>query len=252
MKVGELTLAQKVIAGIVIVGGAIGASALVFAYLAYFIGQQSVTSRPVDSPETSPSPIASPNGIQPSPGPSNPGPGIPIPSPNLLTPISPSPSSPASNPPTTPGTSPTSPGSNPGSSQAKVQETLKGFFAKQTGVQVQSIACPPTIQATAGSSFECQVSAENITFPIQVQVRSNQGDYRVEAKGLLVLAQLEQQIQTTVKEKTGVGIKANCGARLRMTKAGETFQCQAISEQGQTKPVIVTVEDDKGSIRWRI
>lgn len=241
-----MNLPQKAIAGIVILGGAVAASALVFAYLAYFVGQQAVP--PTTAPPTTaalPEATTPARPINPSPSllpqPTvTPSPGIPVPAPNLLTPLSPSPATTAS--------SPTAPGSN----QSKVQESLKGFFAKQTGVPIRSITCPATVQPIAGNAFECQVAAENINFPIQVQVRNNQGDYRIEAKGLLVLAQLEQQIQTTVKEKTGVTIKANCGTRLRMTKPGETFQCQATSDQGQTKAVVVTVEDDKGSIRWRI
>ncbi|OLP16513.1 hypothetical protein BST81_20140 [Leptolyngbya sp. 'hensonii'] len=232
-----MKLVRQALATLIIITAAAASSALVFAYLA-----SSIKVRPLPVASSSPQPSSD----SPTP-PSSPGTPSSLPSPSVTQPSSPSlfpgPGSPS------PAVSPASP--TAGSIQAKVEERIKAFFAQRTGVAIQSVACPATVRPTAGNTFVCNVTAEGVTFPVKVIVSNDQGDFRVEVKGLMVLARLEQQIQETVKQKTGVEVVANCGPRLRITKAGEMFQCQLTTPQG-TQLVQVTVEDDQGRVRWKL
>lgn len=231
-----MKLVQKTIAVILIVGAATALSGLVFAYLAFSLKSASAPPRlstsPLPTPGTNPTatPIPGAPGNGPTSGSPNSPSGVPTSSPNA---------SPGTNAPRA---------VNP----SNVEETLKSFFAQRTGVTMTSISCPKDLQLKAGSLFSCQATAENQTFPINVQVRSNQGDFGIEVKGLLILSKLQEQIQDTLQQRTGIQITADCGASLRITKAGDTFNCKIRNDQGQSQTVLVTVEDDLGRVRWRV
>ncbi|MDX2100385.1 MAG: DUF4333 domain-containing protein [Leptolyngbyaceae cyanobacterium bins.59] len=247
-----MKLVQKAIAFVLIVGAATALSGLVFAYLASSLKSQSAPPKITTNPA---SPLASPFASPSST--SSPSPGLPIepstpgsPAPTGSTPNFPS-GSPAPLPTGIPGIPPTSPGNAP-VSVAKVEETLKGFFAQKTGVKIDAVSCPKTLQLKTGNSFTCEAKAENKTFPMNVNVRSEQGDFGVEVKGLLVLSKLEEQIASTIQQRTGVTVTTTCGESLRITKAGDAFECKVTSPQGQSQAVKVTVEDDQGRVRWRL
>jgi uncharacterized protein DUF4333 len=63
---------------------------------------------------------------------------------------------------------------------------------------------------------------------------------------------LEGKIKTGIQKQAGVKIKAvDCPSDVKVKK-GDTFNCKATTQTGQSANVKVTQQDDKGNVNYQV
>jgi len=70
-------------------------------------------------------------------------------------------------------------------------------------------------------------------------------------EGLLDLGKVEASVKTGLKEQAKVEATVACGSRWKAAKAGDSFDCQAKTADGQAVPIVVSVADNDGNISWK-
>ncbi len=134
----------------------------------------------------------------------------------------------------------------------KLESNLKDVLTKGIGASAV-VKCPGSVKFVSGRKFDCQATAEGKSFLVEIKPTSNSGAYEFQTKGLLRLVPLEEQIVSTIKQKNGVDVTANCGGgKVRIVKAKEVFTCQVRAASGETKKATVTVEDIYGNVKWKV
>lgn len=181
----------------------------------------------------------------------------PIISPPLETPaISPPLGTPAISPPL--GTSPSLPPTNTNPSGEKSQtvkqlETqISNLLSPQLGVPITSVNCPSNVEIKAGSQYECQAVVDNTPFTVELNIQDASGAFKVNSKGIVLLPKIERSIAANVKQQKGVDITVNCGGKIKVARAGDTFECQATLPGGKTQPAKITVNDEYGNVRFEL
>jgi len=62
---------------------------------------------------------------------------------------------------------------------------------------------------------------------------------------------LQQSIESDLQSQAGVNATVTCPDD-RPIKAGDTFPCQALTEDGTTLTIQVTQTDDSGNVNWQV
>jgi len=129
-----------------------------------------------------------------------------------------------------------------------VERRLTTLLTETLTVEPTSIQCPDKEKAQPGDRTQCQVSVAAQTFPVEIEFTNSSGAFKWQTKDLIILSKLETFIQNTVKERSEVNVTVNCGGAIRVTQAGETFECGMSDQQGRTRPIKVTVKDSQGRV----
>jgi hypothetical protein len=137
--------------------------------------------------------------------------------------------------------------SNP-SNVRQLEEALTTLYTQEVGVPMESITCPDNANLSAGGTFECRATAQKVNFEVQVKIENNEGRFNSNTRGLLVLSKIEELIQKTAQDRSGVSVTADCGGKIRAAKTGDTFTCSVRNQQGQTTNAQVTVNDEQGTV----
>ena len=138
-----------------------------------------------------------------------------------------------------------------------INKSISDGLNKQLGVEISSVSCPmETRAAKAGDSFECEAKPKDGgRIVVKVTQKDDQGNVNWEvskSEGLINLEAVEQSITEGMKQQTGADAKVSCGGgKLRGSKAGDTFECTATTEEGAST-VTVTVKDGQGNIAWAL
>jgi len=137
----------------------------------------------------------------------------------------------------------------------KVELAIKNGLTEKTGIAVNTVSCPSEIEIKANNIFECEVNAENNRVIIaEVTQTNNQGNISWQVnQGLLTVATIEEQIKTGVSQQLNIEVTADCGnEKFKIAFQGETFNCETKDKKGNPRLVNVLVEDNKGSVSWKI
>ncbi|MDB9495359.1 DUF4333 domain-containing protein [Spirulina major CS-329] len=133
-----------------------------------------------------------------------------------------------------------------------IQDVLLSNFPEQTGYEVESVACPETVDAASDDPFACEVTTTE-GFTTLVDVVPNAAEETVDwfTRGLN-LADVEEAIETQMTEADVAGA-ADCGLGddpnpYREFEAGSSFDCTFKSEDGAEAIVTVMVNNDKGNV----
>ena len=130
----------------------------------------------------------------------------------------------------------------------QVEEALTTLYTQEVGVPMESITCPDNANLSAGGTFECRATAQKVNFEVQVKIENNEGRFNSNTRGLLVLSKIEELIQKTAQDRSGISVTADCGGKIRAAKTGDTFTCSVKNQQGQTTNAQVTVNDEQGTV----
>lgn len=171
---------------------------------------------------TSPSPTTSPTDGSPRP--------------TLTIPTSP-----------TPTPSPTSTAEKPASVKS-VETKLADLIAKATGLTVQTVDCPANLIEKAGTTYNCNVTADVGNFTAVVQPTDQAGQFKWGTKGLLLLTKLNTFIQQSVQNQGNGPVTVDCGGKARVAKIGDTFECKVTDAKGANRIARITVRDDVGNV----
>lgn len=140
----------------------------------------------------------------------------------------------------------------------KVQTTLKTDFENQTGIPLESVACPGEIEPSPGQAFDCEVSLADGNLLRVTVAQEGEGGEQLSwsAPGFLSMRSLEESIQATIQEQLQKDVVADCGGgeyKYRLASIGETFDCTTADDAGADAGTIkVTVENEKGSVNWEL
>ncbi|MEB3225095.1 MAG: DUF4333 domain-containing protein [Synechococcus sp.] len=142
----------------------------------------------------------------------------------------------------------------------KLETEISQGLTNQTGLVVTSIACPEDQAIEAGNVFSCEATLEGgQTLPIQVTQNDDEGNVNWNAdeglsnlRGLISSEKLETQIAQGIAEQLNIEATIDCGAPYRILLTGESFNCNASDNSGNTASIQVTAEDDAGNVGWKL
>lgn len=142
-----------------------------------------------------------------------------------------------------------------------INKSISDGLASQLGLADAVVTCPQEAPpAKAGGTFECEAKPKDGgRLVLQVTQKDDKGNIAwelVKIENMINLKTAEEAITAGIKEQTGTDVTVSCnaegGSNLRPAKAGETFECQAVSADGSATPVLVTMKDNEGNIAWAI
>jgi len=130
-----------------------------------------------------------------------------------------------------------------------VSTALEGDIKqKPTGV-----SCPASVKIAKDTTFDCQVTFGAAVANVTIQQNDDAGNVTIKGvTGILIAVKLEKQISDEIGKKLNVHVTANCGERVRVAKAGDTFTCDAQDAKGIGGKIAVTVKDDQGNVNWQL
>ena len=142
----------------------------------------------------------------------------------------------------------------------KLETEISQGLTTQTGLVTTAVTCPEDQTIEAGNVFNCEAALEGgQTLAIQVTQNDDEGNVNWSAdeglanlRGLISSEALETQIAQGIAEQLNIEATIDCGAPYRILLTGETFNCTATNNSGNSASVEVTAEDDAGNVVWRL
>jgi hypothetical protein len=135
----------------------------------------------------------------------------------------------------------------------EVESKITQSWGQNFAGKLDLLNCTNDFEVKAGNSITCQASVENIPFQMKVNFQDDDGSFNWEAKGLLVLAKVEDKVVEVFRQSYGANAQADCGTsqnqKYRPSIAQDTFECTASDGGQNTTTVKITVQDDEGSFR---
>ncbi|BAT54919.1 lipoprotein, putative [Nostoc sp. NIES-3756] len=135
----------------------------------------------------------------------------------------------------------------------EIESKITQSWGQNFAGQLDSLNCANEFEIKAGNSINCQASVENIPFQLKVNFQNDEGSFNWEAKGLLVLAKVEDKVVEVFRQSYGANAQADCSTsgnqKYRPSIAQDTFECRASDGGQNTTTVKITVQDDKGSFQ---
>jgi len=138
-----------------------------------------------------------------------------------------------------------------------VGKSVSDGINSQLSLPIATVTCPTESRAAkAGDTFECIANPKDGgKLTVKVTQNDDKGNINwevVKTEGLLDLALTEKAIADGMKEQAGVDATVACGGKLRPAKPGETFECQAKTQDRGDATIVVTMKDTEGNISWAV
>lgn len=135
----------------------------------------------------------------------------------------------------------------------QVADNLKTPLEQQLGFKINSLKCPEKVDFIKGSVFDCQVTVDNDTFPIEVNLINDKGNVNFQSKGMFVKSKVEAQMQEILKKEAATEAKVNCGdKKVLLVKAGDIFKCEVTTKDGKKKIIEGRGKEENGTFEWKI
>jgi hypothetical protein len=127
----------------------------------------------------------------------------------------------------------------------EVGTEIAARIEEQTGADVESVDCPGDVEAKAGATFTCTVTAtDGTSLAIDVEQTNDDGALSFQAP-ILHTTEAEQVIAADI----GGGTTVDC-PELVIVQAGATFDCALGG--GGSGTVTVTLKDDNGNFDYEV
>ncbi len=137
-----------------------------------------------------------------------------------------------------------------------IGQSISQSVEAQLALPVTGVECPPDRAAKAGDTFECTATpAAGGKLTVTVTQKDDQGNISWEVtktEGLLDLQKAEAAVVEGLKTQAKVDAKVDCSGRWKAIKVGESFECKAVTTEGQTAVIEVTTTDAEGNINWKV
>lgn len=136
---------------------------------------------------------------------------------------------------------------------AKAEREI-GLFVDRTfeGVETGEVTCPDDIDAKEGTKFDCTAEVEGQDLRIEVTMTDDDGNATFEAaQAVLDLTRAEEAMGSDIGAQVGAAVEVDCGERDFLVKSpGDTFECTASDEDGNSVTLVATVTDTDGHIQY--
>jgi len=142
-------------------------------------------------------------------------------------------------------------GSGCGIDPTKAANSVKSLVATATGANVKSVSCPKSVPFKKGATFTCTATgADGTTAPVQLTQTDGKGNVHISAPTLLHTGTAAKLIAKGLSTKLKFPVTVKCPDLVNAHR-GTTLTCTATHGK-QTRKVLVTATDDKGSIDYRL
>lgn len=129
---------------------------------------------------------------------------------------------------------------------------IRQYIENNIGHKDAKVECPETIEVGKDKEFSCTAIIDGVTVTAGVKQQDDKGNVTYGLTGgILSSEKLNVLIQGAIKAKN-VDATINCGAPMRLSKPGGTFECTAVDEKGVSAKIAVTIKDQDGNVEWEI
>ena len=142
---------------------------------------------------------------------------------------------------------------------SRVENRIQDDIERQgRRLSLKSVICPNRVAKQAEAYFRCVGELpDGGQFTINVIQQDDQGNVVWDvpsSKVLINLASLEEKIQAGTKEAVGKSLAVDCGDTYRVSKRGDSFECDVVGagtvSSGRVDSVLVKVGGD-GDLEWQ-
>ncbi len=137
--------------------------------------------------------------------------------------------------------------------EQSITTTLNESY-KSISREVSEVDCPKQADAPeAGDTFICKATLEGN--PVRVQVTVKDGDHNVNFKTMDTVYDLPKtadNLTSAISEELGFPVTISCGEGLRVVEIGQSFDCTAADQDGDTRTVKVTANAVGENDSWEV
>jgi len=135
----------------------------------------------------------------------------------------------------------------------KAREFVSSALEKEIKQKPTNVTCPDSVKIEKDKVFDCTVSFGSAVATVSIRQNDEEGNVTITTiTGILIAEKLEKQISDAIGAKLNVHVTTNCGERVRVSKAGDTFTCQAKDAKGEGGTIAVNVKDSSGNVDWKL
>lgn len=129
-----------------------------------------------------------------------------------------------------------------------------GRFVDRTyeGIETGEVTCPDDVDAEEGTTFDCVAEVDDQELTIEVTMTDDEGNATFEAtQAVLDLTRAEEAMSSDIGAQIGATVEVSCGERDFLVKdPGDTFECTATDDDGNSVTLVATVTDAEGHIEY--
>lgn len=135
----------------------------------------------------------------------------------------------------------------------KGEEFVSSVYERVAGQKPTAVKCPGPVEMKKGVVSECTASFGAATATVGLTQTDDIGGVTITSvSGVVFATELEATVAKDFGSKLNVHLEVACGERVRPAVAGGTFTCDAKDARGTSGKVVVTMEDDKGNVKFRL
>ncbi len=135
----------------------------------------------------------------------------------------------------------------------KAREFVGSTLEADAKQKPTNVNCPDSVKLEKDKMFDCTATFGSAVATVSINQNDDQGNVTIKAiRGILIAHKLETLISDEIGKKLNVHVTVNCGDRVRTSKAGDTFTCDAQDAKGVGGKIAVNVKDDTGNVDWKL
>lgn len=126
---------------------------------------------------------------------------------------------------------------------AKLQGTIQAKLAA-ADLAASSVACPPSIEVKAGSTFDCTATVDGVPVKVVVTQKDDAGSvsFETDPRSVLRTENNLPVIQQAIRDRGATDVSVSCPKAVVLTDGTGSFTCTATAD-GQALKVSVPVRD---------
>jgi len=131
------------------------------------------------------------------------------------------------------------------------ESAARTLIAQQTGADVRSVSCPREAALKVGADFTCKaLGADGTSAPVVLVMKDTRGDVALRPLALLQTESAAKLIAAALTHEYRSTVDVRCPDLVRAAKH-TTMTCHA-THAGLSRPVLVTVKDNQGSLAYKL
>jgi hypothetical protein len=128
--------------------------------------------------------------------------------------------------------------------ESYISDEVNGDFSSQISREVSGVDCPRQADTvTSGESFVCIVDVDGHDVRVEVTAK-NQGLDFTTLDIVYDLGPAAQDLADQISNEVEFPITLSCGEGLKVVPIGDSFECTAADEYGDTRTIRITANPD--------
>lgn len=135
----------------------------------------------------------------------------------------------------------------------KGKEFITSSLENKYGVKATSVDCPGPVKGEKDGTFQCTVLFGTAKGTVNLVQTDDKGTARITSvEGLIFATGLEKRMAEHFGKQLNLHVEVACGERIRPSIPGSKFTCDARDAKGATGKILVTVDDDKANVTFKL